>query len=950
MSQCNRLLVVFCLVLFASLATPVWAALLTRASAPYFGIPQEVAFRDHYAFVATSDFFLAFDITDPTNWREVYRNAHRVITTKYNFKSLHLVGNTAYVHVPDAVNVYDISNPAKPVYKKKWGVNGSTVRFWQNRMYVDASDGYDVFEISIASLPRRVARLEGGADLAFVVHGNRAYLSKSGQYGDDAGLWIYDLSTSATPTLIGRGPKEKQYQGLFPVGSYIFAATTSELKLLDVSDPQNIIFHDVDFLPPFSALGITIGRVAFSDDDKSAYVLTSLGIVTLDISALANVSVVGYGPLDYPYQPYGFGYFLKYNRGHLFGPSVVVIDVASPEAPRIVARIPESIAAEGVVVNDNWAFVRDWDLGLIVYDVSNPPTPLLKATLPLPGPFFAMEIHGDYIYFTNGGLRVIDVSDPLHPQLLDQPQLYGSATRMNLAGDMIYLTDGVVRLVDISNPREPREVGSMPLPTSAFDLVIMPERNLLGVIGRSQPQPDALYVIDVADGNRPSILSTVTFEVTGVFPYWNVTIPDAIGATSADIGGQVPELLLSCREDAFSPWGASVSYNVRAYRLTDPRQPMPVRGSGGYATRYRTLAHSWTAILGSSGLDLTCNGRSYSYSIEAHDAAVTKGWVYVAAGGNGLVVLKNSDPSGPGTGSPTPTPTPRPTATQTPTPTGTPTPTPTPRAEDVMVFVLDDYGGVHIGGAANSISLTGGPYFGWNIARALQLVFGLPTDRGVGALVLDGYGALHTLSCRRPMQNLYFDSDVATDFAVFQKDLSGVPGNIGAFVLDRTGKLWACGEADMQVAAQGSLTPALDGVTNYAVDVELADQTGASGWIMDNHGNVQAFGGATAPNFPVSAQNNWVRLVAVGDQLVRMDAAGNLSWSGTPNEAWTLPMLDGDMLIDLEVEPGRGFIALDRFGAIYATGIAVRPPAGQGPPYFGFEAARDLDLGAPFAP
>jgi formylglycine-generating enzyme required for sulfatase activity/pectin methylesterase-like acyl-CoA thioesterase len=308
---------------------------------------------------------------------------------------------------------------------------------------------------------------------------------------------------------------------------------------------------------------------------------------------------------------------------------------------------------------------------------------------------------------------------------------------------------------------------------------------------------------------------------------------------------------------------------------------------------------------------------------------------------------------------PTPTSTPTMTytitPTLTPTPTRTPTPsfTPTPHPEEIAFYVLDDYGAVHTGGAANQVMLTGGPYFGWDIARAMELVFGLPTtnDSHIGAAVLDGYGALHTLSCVRPTQSFYFlpePGDVAVDLALFQEDLGGVAGNIGFYALDRKGTLWPGGIAQWHVAMIASVSPELDGVTVYAVDVELADDTGKNGWIMDNKGNVYEFGNAKNPNFPASLQTNWIDFEVVEKQLLRMDTSGQLVWSSTPIVGWELPMVDGDLLIDFEVEPGRGLVATDRYGAIYTSGTAITPGPGEGPPYFGFEAALDLEIGPPF--
>ncbi len=294
-----------------------------------------------------------------------------------------------------------------------------------------------------------------------------------------------------------------------------------------------------------------------------------------------------------------------------------------------------------------------------------------------------------------------------------------------------------------------------------------------------------------------------------------------------------------------------------------------------------------------------------------------------------------------------------PTPTFTPTPTASPTPTPTLNPALMSAFVLDRYGAVHTGGAANGWALTGGPYFGWDIARALALVRGLPATNPVhvGCYVLDGFGAVHTYSAVRPPQNFYFvpePGDVAVDLDLFQKDLAGVPGNAGYFVLDRFGKLWAGGIADPGAALAGGIDPPLDGITEYAVDLLLADDTGRSGWILDNMGRVHCFGGATDPAFEVSAQDNWRALVMVGGQLVRVDASGAMTWMEKPSDEMTLPMVDGDLLVDVETEEHLGLVGMDAFGALYTTDHAILPPAGSGPPYFGIPVARDLELGPPF--
>ncbi|MBE7558185.1 hypothetical protein HS125_04265 [bacterium] len=269
-------------------------------------------------------------------------------------------------------------------------------------------------------------------------------------------------------------------------------------------------------------------------------------------------------------------------------------------------------------------------------------------------------------------------------------------------------------------------------------------------------------------------------------------------------------------------------------------------------------------------------------------------------------------------------------------------------AAHIGFFVLDDFGAVHAGGAARNVVLSGGPYFGWNIARAMQPVAGpaAQNEARLGIAVLDGFGALHTYSARRPSQSFYFypePGDRAVDLELCHV-ASEEEGEYGFFVLDRNGGLWAGGSADPAVAEAASITPPLNGVTQYAVDLVLTDDSGAGGWILDNMGGVHAFGGAPAVAFALGTQNNWKRLVRAGEAFARVDAFGRVEWSGRAAPDWTLPLVDGGLLADVEVADGPGLVALDRFGALYASQPAALPAGEARPPYFGFEAARDLEL------
>ena len=79
--------------------------------------------------------------------------------------------------------------------------------------------------------------------------------------------------------------------------------------------------------------------------------------------------------------------------------------------------------------------------------------------------------------------------------------------------------------------------------------------------------------------------------------------------------------------------------------------------------------------------------------------------------------------------------------------------------------MLDGYGGIHAGGGAPVMNPVT-PYFGWDIARDMEL-----NASGNGYYVLDGYGGIHTGGAASTLTSPtpYFGWDIAKDleFASF---------------------------------------------------------------------------------------------------------------------------------------------------------------------------------------
>ena len=108
-------------------------------------------------------------------------------------------------------------------------------------------------------------------------------------------------------------------------------------------------------------------------------------------------------------------------------------------------------------------------------------------------------------------------------------------------------------------------------------------------------------------------------------------------------------------------------------------------------------------------------------------------------------------------------------------------------------YVLDGYGGVHVGGGAAAISPST-PYFGWDIARDIAFIPVAYSDsiHGDGFLVLDGFGGIHRggkLASISVTSSPYFGWDIARAMA-FRNIDGQAYGTSSSSYVDITTSTW----------------------------------------------------------------------------------------------------------------------------------------------------------------
>jgi hypothetical protein len=88
-----------------------------------------------------------------------------------------------------------------------------------------------------------------------------------------------------------------------------------------------------------------------------------------------------------------------------------VIDISDPTTPASAGSYNTPGNAVGIAISGDYAYIGDWQAGLLVMDISDPTSPSLAASYNTLGNAFGVALSGDHAYVADvaGGLKVIEV-------------------------------------------------------------------------------------------------------------------------------------------------------------------------------------------------------------------------------------------------------------------------------------------------------------------------------------------------------------------------------------------------------------------------------------------------------------------------------------------------------------------------------------------------------------
>ncbi len=445
----------------------------------------DVVIQKPYAFIAGADAgLLIADISVPSAPREV-----AVLDTPGYARAIAIDGATVYLADQwGGVRVVSIAQPARPreiasVALPSWAfavaISGTALHV------ATGSQGLHTLDISDPSQPRASGTYPIPLKLSWklAVSNGRAFVGVRTE-----GVHILDLSQPATPRPLGMISPLVSAVAIAVRGNFAYVLTADQgMRVIDLSDPNGMQPRGAkDSIGHHGACIEAVG-------DRYVYVCGNVQFrAQLDVidvsnadqpSIVTSLPVTGGGAIDLLYQ--GSLLYLPDEVG------LEVFDVSNPAVPSLkglIAFNPPTFGATSVAVSGTTAFINDGDNGLNALDVSDPANMRILSNLPssMGGRVSEIVYRDGFLYGTAGlpspEFVVLDVRDPLRMVRVGSAALPSVVSNdVLLEGPHAYVANGAggVAVIDIRDPARPMRVAQISVPGFAKRLALKDDRLLV---------------------------------------------------------------------------------------------------------------------------------------------------------------------------------------------------------------------------------------------------------------------------------------------------------------------------------------------------------------------------------------------------------------------------------------------------------------------------------------
>ena len=161
-----------------------------------------------------------------------------------------------------------------------------------------------------------------------------------------------------------------------------------------------------------------------------------------------------------------------------------------------VGEISTSNSYAAIAIHEQLAFIGDDSLGLGIYNIDDPTTPVFLSNVELFSQIYRIELLGEYAFVmcADSTLQIVDVGDPYNPEIVSEYNLIQRGFRFCLNSNYAYIVEANenVEVVNIENPENPQYVNEFFLTNSGMSCDVS---NTLAFIGTGF----GLYVYDISN-------------------------------------------------------------------------------------------------------------------------------------------------------------------------------------------------------------------------------------------------------------------------------------------------------------------------------------------------------------------------------------------------------------------------------------------------------------------
>ncbi|MBM3330448.1 T9SS type A sorting domain-containing protein [candidate division WOR-3 bacterium] len=414
----------------------------------------------YYSDGGDDDSFRIYNVSNPAN--PVFRGACR--DSGY---LVSVAGNTAFIGDRWGLYVIDVTNPASPHRIGSWGSAIEQVEVRGHLCYVTTFNPnvpgditFHVLDVAVPSLPYQIGSLDSAG-------GNDVFLVDTLAFGagesDFNRMTIVSIADSTRPRLLGSAGRPGWGYGVWTNGLAQTAFVGSHWTGLQIYDIGNtsLPVRDTFLLDADQALDVYI-------DNDRAYVANQMsGLKILDVTDPARPTTAG------SYDTAGQRPFMSsvVARDSLAFvdwyavPVFRVMEVSDPSRPLMLGGVDVFNPPEDMVLRDSFVYCAEMNRFQIV-NVARPREPVLVGSCNTQEQAYGLCVADSLAYVANYPFAIINVKQPSNPSVVGT--ISRGAWNGTVRDTFLFLSSGSILVYSVADPSQPRLLDSLSVGAITF--------------------------------------------------------------------------------------------------------------------------------------------------------------------------------------------------------------------------------------------------------------------------------------------------------------------------------------------------------------------------------------------------------------------------------------------------------------------------------------------------